>query len=95
MIYVNFAEDPAPFSMIREGSADCLKPYGLENAKVAHRQSYPIASNWKLALENYTECYHCAPAHPEYSRGHSLAIRMRAARTGDVESDGARRGRVD
>lgn len=74
MIYVNFAEDPAPFSLVTEGLADCLEPYGLEDAKVAHRQSYPIASNWKLALENYTECYHCGPAHPEYSRGHGLAV---------------------
>ena len=74
MIYVNFAEDPAPFSLVTEGLAECLAPYGLENAKVAHRQSYPIASNWKLALENYTECYHCGPAHPEYSRGHGLAF---------------------
>ena len=30
-------------------------------------------ANWKLAVENYCECYHCAPSHPEYSRGHSLA----------------------
>lgn len=73
MIFVNFAEDPAPFSLVEEGLADCLESYGLKNARVAHRQSYPIASNWKLAVENYTECYHCAPAHPEYSRGHSLA----------------------
>jgi phenylpropionate dioxygenase-like ring-hydroxylating dioxygenase large terminal subunit len=73
MIFINFAEDPAPFSLVQDGLAGCLEPYGLEDAKVAHRQSYPIASNWKLALENYTECYHCAPAHPEYSRGHSLA----------------------
>jgi len=74
MIFVNFAENPAPFSLVRDGLEDCLKPYGLEHAKVAHRQSYPIASNWKLALENYCECYHCAPSHPEYSRGHSLAF---------------------
>jgi phenylpropionate dioxygenase-like ring-hydroxylating dioxygenase large terminal subunit len=74
MIYVNFADEPAPFSLVREGLAECLEPYDLENAKVAHRQSYPIASNWKLALENYTECYHCAPAHPEYSMGHGLAF---------------------
>ncbi len=73
MIYVNFAEDPAPFSLVRDGLADCLEPYDLENTKVAHRASYPINSNWKLALENYTECYHCAPSHPEYSKGHSLA----------------------
>jgi len=31
----------------------------------------PIAANWKLAVENYLECYHCAPAHPEYSKLHS------------------------
>ena len=64
---------PAPFDLVREGLAGCLEPYDLENTKVAHRASYPITSNWKLALENYTECYHCAPAHPEYSKGHSLA----------------------
>ena len=74
MIFVNFSDDPAPFSLIRDGLEGCLEPYSLENAKVAHRESYPIASNWKLALENYCECYHCAPAHPEYSRGHSLAF---------------------
>jgi Rieske 2Fe-2S family protein len=40
--------------------------------KVAHAASYPVPANWKLALENYLECYHCAPAHKEYSRSHSL-----------------------
>jgi len=73
LIFVNFAENPSSFKVVQEGLAECLRPYRLENARVAHRQSYPIASNWKLALENYCECYHCAPAHPEYSRGHSLA----------------------
>jgi len=73
LIFINFAENPSSFKPVQEGLAECLRPYRLENAKVAHRQSYPIASNWKLALENYCECYHCAPAHPEYSRGHSLA----------------------
>ena len=46
----------------------------LDTAKVAHRQNYPIASNWKLAVENYCECYHCQPAHPEYSVGHGRAL---------------------
>jgi Rieske 2Fe-2S family protein len=73
MIFINFADEPADFSAVRDGLADCLAPYGLENAKVAHRQNYPIAANWKLAVENYCECYHCAPAHPEYSMGHGLA----------------------
>ena len=74
MIFVNFAAQPPPFDPIRESLSDCLAAYDLENAKVAHRQSYPIDANWKLAVENYCECYHCAPAHPEYSKAHSLAM---------------------
>lgn len=73
MIFINFADDPAPLDEARRELGACLAPYDLGNAKVAHRQSYPMRANWKLAVENYCECYHCAPAHPEYARGHSLA----------------------
>ncbi len=73
MIFINFAEHPGDFGPVREGLGPRLEPYRLEEAKVAHRQDYPMQANWKLAVENYTECYHCAPAHPEYSRGHGLA----------------------
>lgn len=73
LIFVNFSEEPADFSNVREGLDDCLRAYRLQNAKVAYRETYPIAANWKLAVENYCECYHCAPAHPEYSLGHGLA----------------------
>ena len=31
------------------------------------------SANWKLVEENYMECYHCAPAHAEYSRFHLYA----------------------
>jgi len=49
-----------------------VEPFEFENLKVVHSANYPVAANWKLALENYMECYHCAPAHLEYSRSHSL-----------------------
>ena len=26
---------------------------------------YDVRANWKIILENYNECYHCGPAHPE------------------------------
>ena len=73
MVYINFADQPASFDPVREGMTGCLHPHRLDEAKVAHRQTYAIEANWKLAVENYTECYHCAPSHPEYTRGHSLA----------------------
>ncbi len=34
----------------------------------------PISANWKLAIENYQECYHCATAHPEYAKMHTLTL---------------------
>jgi phenylpropionate dioxygenase-like ring-hydroxylating dioxygenase large terminal subunit len=74
LIFINFDADPAPFDAIENDLTAPLAPYQLEGAKVAHRQNYAIASNWKLAVENYCECYHCQPAHPEYSVGHGHAV---------------------
>jgi Rieske 2Fe-2S family protein len=74
LIFVNFDENPADFSALERDMAPALAPYGMARAKVAARRNYPIASNWKLAIENYCECYHCQPAHPEYSVGHGRAI---------------------
>ena len=39
----------------------------------APRDLRPVRANWKLAVENYMECYHCGPAHAEYSRFHLYA----------------------
>ena len=74
MIFVNFAENPPDFSELAREMGPPLRPYGLDQAKVALRRNYPITSNWKLTVENYCECYHCQPAHPEYSVGHGRAI---------------------
>ena len=74
MIFINFADDPAAFDPIRRDLDECLRPYRLDQAKVAHLQSYPIRANWKLAVENYCECYHCTPAHPEYAQGHGRTL---------------------
>ncbi len=72
MLFVNFDAD-AEFSKIRRDLDDALAPYDLANSKIAGRQSYTINANWKLAVENFCECYHCLPAHREYSVAHSLA----------------------
>jgi Rieske 2Fe-2S family protein len=74
LIFINFAGNPSSFEVIERDLTPFLRPYRLDRAKVAQRRSYPMKSNWKLAVENYKECYHCAPAHQEYSRAHSLAL---------------------
>jgi len=44
--------------------------HGFEDARIAVKRNYPTAANWKLVVENFIECYHCGPAHPEYCAVH-------------------------
>ncbi len=37
----------------------------LNKAKISVRKTYHVAANWKLWTENFLECWHCAPNHPE------------------------------
>lgn len=39
--------------------------YPLPDLETAARIVYPVAANWKAIVENYNECYHCGPVHPE------------------------------
>jgi choline monooxygenase len=31
-----------------------------------HRAGYEVRANWKIAIENYLECYHCQLNHPDF-----------------------------
>ncbi|HKG92964.1 MAG TPA: RHO alpha subunit C-terminal catalytic domain-containing protein, partial [Gemmatimonadaceae bacterium] len=39
--------------------------FNLPALVAARRIEYDVAANWKLVVQNYSECYHCAPVHPE------------------------------
>ena len=45
-----------------------LGRYPLGELRVARRIVYEVQANWKVMLENYNECYHCGPVHPELCR---------------------------
>lgn len=42
--------------------------YPLDTLVVGKRLVYEVAANWKVVAENYNECYHCGPVHPELVR---------------------------
>lgn len=73
LIFVAFSDDPLDFSGVRSAFDAALDGFGWPEAVVAHRERYVIPANWKLALENQVECYHCVPAHPEFARVHTMA----------------------
>lgn len=49
----------------RLGNADAIAHYQLDTLALGRRITYDVAANWKLIIENFMECYHCATIHPE------------------------------
>lgn len=65
-IFISLADSPPDFSFVERDFSPFLKPFQLNKTKVAFQKTYELRTNWKLIAENFRECYHCGPAHPEY-----------------------------
>ncbi|MGF7160166.1 Rieske 2Fe-2S family protein [Rhodoligotrophos appendicifer] len=63
-IWLGIEDAPALAALLRSGDGD-FKRVSPERVKEVFRESYDIQANWKVLLENYLECYHCAGSHPE------------------------------
>ena len=74
LMFVCFSDDPPSLDRARKDLEAPMAMFDFENMKVAVQKTYSIAANWKLAIENYQECYHCATAHPEYAVRHTLML---------------------
>ena len=71
LVFLNLArEAPLEFDALYADYKPMLKFHGFSKAKIAHKENYPTAANWKLVVENFIECYHCASAHPQYCSVH-------------------------
>ncbi|MBO0777378.1 MAG: aromatic ring-hydroxylating dioxygenase subunit alpha [Ktedonobacteraceae bacterium] len=71
-IWLNLTDNPPPIAdqlhpviIERFGSYTPFARYGVGNLKRGKTITYQLRANWKLVLENFMECYHCAPMHPE------------------------------
>jgi hypothetical protein len=69
LVFVNPDSDAAPL-------ADTLGPVpehvagggiDVDGLRFFRRTELDVACNWKIAVENYLECYQCAVAHPGFS----------------------------
>jgi len=62
--------DPANAGTLADQSqepASYLANYPLADLRSKIRIVYEVAANWKAIVENFNECYHCGPVHPELS----------------------------
>lgn len=68
-LFVHLTPDQAaPLADQVAHAARTLENYGLGDLVTGHTLHYRVAANYKVLLENYNECYHCGPVHPELSR---------------------------
>ncbi|MER9895508.1 aromatic ring-hydroxylating dioxygenase subunit alpha [Mesorhizobium sp. M0119] len=68
LVFCGLEEASLPdFQPVADALDGELREHGIDRARIVARKSYPMRANWKLVFENFLECYHCGPAHPEYS----------------------------
>jgi Rieske 2Fe-2S family protein len=81
-VFVNLdRETPTPLRETLGTQYDeplAFERFDLSALRVAHMTESTIAANWKIAIENYSECLHCPQVHPE------LVAAVPAYRTGWV-----------
>ncbi|MGB3771820.1 MAG: aromatic ring-hydroxylating dioxygenase subunit alpha [Rhodococcus sp. (in: high G+C Gram-positive bacteria)] len=61
----SFEDDVVGAVTERLGDPGAIERYGMESLELGRREVYDVAANWKLIVENFMECYHCATIHPE------------------------------
>ena len=71
-VWVCLADEPPSFEegvigpvTGRLGDGEAIEHYDVANLTVGRRIVYDVKANWKLIVENFQECYHCATIHPE------------------------------
>ena len=71
-VWVCLADEPPSFEddvmgavVERLGDVEAIDRYELDELSIGRRITYDVRANWKLIVENFMECYHCATIHPE------------------------------
>jgi phenylpropionate dioxygenase-like ring-hydroxylating dioxygenase large terminal subunit len=64
-VFVNPDPNAAPLAEALGELPDLLS---LGSLRFQERVEWEVEANWKVAVENFLECYHCAVAHPGFSK---------------------------
>lgn len=68
LVFVSLAADPLPIETLLAGIAERIAPYDLTVLQGSGFQTYEVACNWKVYIDNYAEGYHLPYVHPSLTR---------------------------
>jgi Rieske 2Fe-2S family protein len=63
-LFVNLSENPEPLTSQLGDLIPRFAPWGMADLRRAKRIVYDVKANWKLILQNFSECLHCPVIHP-------------------------------
>jgi Rieske 2Fe-2S family protein len=67
-VFVNLSESPAPLTESLGGLDERFRPWRMAELRRVERRVYSLHANWKLVIQNYSECLHCPIAHPQLGK---------------------------
>jgi Rieske 2Fe-2S family protein len=68
-VFVHLGAAPQPaLSEVLGWMPAAFANHGLDGLVSGHRIVVDVQANWKLVCENFCECFHCPPVHPELCR---------------------------
>ncbi len=67
-IFLNLSSKPAPLSAQLADLPAKFRPWQMETLRLGHRIVYDVKANWKLLIQNYSECLHCPNLHPALNK---------------------------
>ena len=67
-LFINLAPQPEPFATAFAPLIGRFSRWHMARLRSARRIEYDVQANWKLLVENYSECYHCPLIHPALAK---------------------------
>jgi Rieske 2Fe-2S family protein len=67
-VFISFAEEPGSLPAQLAGLPAKFRPWGMADLRRVERRVYHLKANWKLVIQNYSECLHCPIVHPLLQR---------------------------
>ena len=67
-VFLNLDPSAAPLAAQLGDLVEHMSRFDFGSLRSAKRIDYDVGSNWKFIAENYSECYHCPPLHPQLNR---------------------------
>ncbi len=67
-IFLHFGQNPPPLETQVGDLITRFQPWQMQDLRLGCRVTYDVKANWKLIIQNYSECLHCPIIHPAFQK---------------------------